>query len=64
VVELEAALKWLAFGQQVVTAGAGALAAVKAAAAANGVQADTAAMEAVIADAERRKKLAEEDASR
>lgn len=63
-VELEAALKWLAFGQQVVTAGAGALAAVKAAAAANGVQADTAAMEAVIADAERRKKLAEEDASR
>lgn len=59
--ELEAAMKWLAFGQKVIAAGAGALADVKAAAAAHGIEADTAALDAVIADAVRRKVQAEED---
>lgn len=60
--ELQTALKWLALGQQVIAAGAGPWAEIKAVMAAHGIEADTAALDAVIADADRRKALAEADA--
>lgn len=59
---LQAALQWLALGQQVVAAGAGVLGQIQDVLKANGIEADTAALEQVIADADRRKALAERDA--
>ena len=59
---LAALFKWIELGQQIVQAGLPALAAVKAALAANGIEADTAALEAVIEDAEKRKAEAEASA--
>ncbi len=60
--ELQTALKWLALGQQVFAAGAGPWSQIKDVLAANGIEADTAVLDAVIADADRRKALAEADA--
>lgn len=60
--EFQAALNWLALGQQVFEKGAGVYAQIKAVLAANGIEADTAALDAVIADAERRKEQARIDA--
>lgn len=54
--------EWLTLGEKVIKAGSGALAAVKTALAAQGVEADTAQLDAVIVDAERRKALAEAEA--
>lgn len=61
--ELEFALKWLGIGQQVLQAGEGAWAAIKATLAEQGITGDTEALDRVIADAARRKALAEQDAT-
>lgn len=60
--DVAALAQWIALGEKVVTAGAGALAAVTAAAAAHGIEQDTAQLNAVILDAERRKALAAAEA--
>lgn len=62
-VDLEMAMKWLAFGQAVFSAGTGAWQRVKDAATEAGVEHDTAALDAVIEDAARRKAQAERDAA-
>ena len=59
---LDDAVKWLQFGQAIMAQGLGAWNAIKAAAAANGVEADTAALDAVIVDAARREEIARRDA--
>ena len=58
----KALAEWIALGEKVLAAGADVLAAVRAAAGTYGVASDTAHLEAVIADAERRKALAESEA--
>lgn len=55
-------MQWLGVLQQVEAAGSGAWDSVKAALAAHGIEADTAQLDAVIADAARRKALAEREA--
>jgi hypothetical protein len=62
-ITIAALTEWLALGEKVIKAGAGAMAAVKAAAASQGVEQDTAQLDAVILDAERRKALAEAEAA-
>lgn len=57
-----AIMQWITLGQQVFEKGASAFNAVKAALAANGIEADTAELDKVIADADRRKALAENEA--
>lgn len=59
---LSALMQWITLGQSVVDKGAAAMAAVKAAAAAHGIEQDTAALDAVILDAERRKAIAQHEA--
>ena len=59
---LQEVLKWLALAQQIKAAGEGPWNQIKAVLAANGIEADTAALDVVIADADRRKALAEADA--
>lgn len=58
----QAILQWLALGEKVVLAGADVLAQVRAVLAANGIEADTAALDAVIVDAARREEQARIDA--
>ena len=60
--DLQAALQWLGVLQQVVNAGGSVYAQIKGVLAANGIEADTAALDVVIADAERRRAQAEQDA--
>lgn len=60
--EFAAVMQWIALGQQAIAKGAEVMAQIKGVLAANGIEADTAALDAVIADADRRKKLAEDDA--
>lgn len=59
---IPALLEWVHLGEQLIASGQGAYNAVKDAAAAHGVLADTAQLDAVILDAERRKALAEAEA--
>jgi len=54
--------EWLALGERIVTTGQAALNAVLTAAAAHGIEQDTAALNADISDAERRKTIAEREA--
>lgn len=57
--------QWISLGEQAIGAGiriAGMVAQLKAALAARGYEADTSALDALIADAERREKLAEQEA--
>lgn len=61
--DLQTAINWLNFGQAIMRAGGGAWTAIKSAAQAHGVEADTAALDADLIDAERRKGLAERDAA-
>ena len=61
--DLKAAMDWLAFGQAVFSAGTAAWTRVKDAASEAGIVHDTAALDAVIEDAERRKALAQHDAN-
>ena len=61
--ELQTAMAWLAFGQKVIEGGTAAWNAIKAAAAASGIETDNAALDAVIIDAERRKEIAKRDAA-
>lgn len=60
---IPALLQWITLGEKLIAAGEGPLNAVLAAAAAHGITQDTAALNAVILDAERRKALAAADAS-
>lgn len=60
--ELQSVLQWLAIGQQVVQAGAGVMAQIRSVLEANGIEADTAALDQVIADADRRRAIAEREA--
>jgi hypothetical protein len=60
--ELQTALAWLSLGQQVITAGEDVWNQIKGVLAANGIEADNAHLDAVIADAARRKAQAEADA--
>lgn len=60
--EFNAVLNWITLGQQVVEKGASVMNQIRAVLAANGIEADTAALDAVIADAERRKEQARIDA--
>lgn len=59
---LKVAMAWLAIGQQVIAQGAAAWESVKAALAAHGIEADTAILDGVIADAQRRADLARSEA--
>ena len=52
------ALQWLQVGQQVIAAGAGVWSQIQAVLRSNGIEADTSALDEVIADAERRKAIA------
>lgn len=60
---IPALIEWIALGEKVIAAGKGPLSAVVAAAAAHGIAADTAQLDAVILDAERRKAIAAAEAS-
>lgn len=60
---IPALLEWIALGEKLISTGTGAIDAVKAAAAARGVEQDTAALDAVILDAERRKAIAAGEAA-
>jgi hypothetical protein len=62
VIELQAALSWLGVLQQVIDAGGGVMSEIKGVLSAHGIEADTAALDVVIADAERRRAQAEADA--
>lgn len=59
---LQAILQWITLLGQIEQKGSAAFAAVKQALANHGIEADTAALDAVIADAARRKALAEAEA--
>lgn len=59
---IPALMQWIALGEQVIEAGKGPLNDVRAALAAHGIAADTAQLDAVILDGERRKALAEHEA--
>lgn len=59
---LQAIFQWLALLQQLEQKGSAAFAAVKQVLATHGIEGDTAALDAVIADAARRKALAEAEA--
>jgi hypothetical protein len=58
-----AVIQWIQLGQKVVQSGAAAFTAVKDALAAQGIEGDTVAIDAVIADAELRKQAADAEAS-
>lgn len=60
--ELETAMKWLALGQQIVERGTLVWEQIKLVLSQHGIEADTVALDAVIADADRRKAQAEADA--
>lgn len=60
---LGALIQWLTIGEQVFDKGATVWADIQKVLAAHGIAADTAALDAVIADAARRKALAEQDAA-
>lgn len=60
---IPALMQWIALGEKVLDAGKGPLNAVIAAAAAHGVEQDTAQLNAVIVDGERRKAIAAAEAS-
>ena len=60
---LKVALQWLTIGQQVIAKGSAAFGAVKAALAAHGIEADTSALDAVIADGEARAARARAEAN-
>lgn len=60
--ELETAMKWLALGQQIVQRGTAVWEQIKGVLAQHGIEADTVALDDVIADADRRKAQAERDA--
>ena len=60
---IPALLEWIALGEKLINTGMGAIDAVKAAAVARGVEQDTAALDAVILDAERRKGIAAGEAA-
>jgi hypothetical protein len=57
-----AILEWFALGEKVIAGGTAVIAAIKKAAVDNGIDADTAALNEVSADAARRKALAEQEA--
>jgi hypothetical protein len=57
--EFAAIFQWIALGQKVMAGGSAVYASVKAALAAHGIEADTDQLDAVIADAEKRKAMAE-----
>lgn len=61
--QLQIALQWLALGQQVFAKGEAVWNQIKGVLSANGIEADTAALDQVIADASRRKAQAERDAA-
>ena len=56
-------LKWIGILPQIAQAGSAAVAAVKGALAAHGIEADTAELDAVALDADRRKAIAEAEAA-
>lgn len=62
IMTVPAMLQWIALGEKVLAAGEGPLKAVLAAAAAHGIAADTAQLNADILDAERRKAIAAAEA--
>lgn len=60
---LAALLQWISIGEQVIDKGTAAWSDIQAALARNGIEADNALLDAVIADDVRRKGLAEQDAA-
>lgn len=57
-----AIIQWIGIGQQIIASGSGLYSQIMGILRANGIQADTSALDEVIADADRRKAIAEAEA--
>lgn len=62
-ITVAAIIQWIALGQQVFEKGSAVWSQIQAVLAANGIEADTAELDKVIIDAERRKAIAEAEAN-